>query len=65
MKKLKLDIKNLANRLDITTKGMFKSNLAGNYQTAFRGQGLEFYGFRKYSQADDASRIDWKASSYS
>ena len=63
MKKLKLDIKNLANRLDITTKGMFKSNLAGNYQTAFRGQGLEFYGFRKYSQADDASRIDWKASS--
>ena|SRR3989344_1949116 len=63
MKKLKLDIKNLANRLDITTKGMFKSTLAGNYQTAFRGQGLEFYGFRKYSQADDASRIDWKASS--
>lgn len=63
MNKLKLDIQNLANRLDISTKKMFRSNLAGNYQTAFKGSGLEFYGFRKYSPEDDASRIDWKASS--
>ncbi|MBS3151520.1 DUF58 domain-containing protein [Candidatus Woesearchaeota archaeon] len=62
MKKLKLDIKDLANRLDISTRKMFRSNLSGNYQTAFRGTGLEFYGFRKYSVSDDASRIDWKAS---
>ncbi len=62
MKKLKLDIKGLANRLDISTKKMFRSNLSGNYQTAFRGTGLEFYGFRKYTTSDDASRIDWKAS---
>ncbi len=62
MKELKLDIKNLANRLDISTKKMFRSNLAGNYQTAFRGSGLEFYGFRKYTPDDDASKIDWKAS---
>ena len=62
MKKLKLDIKDLANRLDISTRKMFRSNLSGNYQTAFRGTGLEFYGFRKYSVSDDASRIDCKAS---
>jgi len=63
MKKLKLDIKDLANRLDLTTKKMLKSNLSGNYQTAFRGTGLEFYGFRKYSPTDDAGKIDWRASS--
>ncbi len=62
MKKLKLDIKDLANRLDITTRKMLRSNLSGNYQTAFRGNGLEFYGFRRYSNTDDASKIDWKAS---
>ena len=62
MKKLKLDIKDLANRLDISTRKMFRSNLRGDYQTAFRGSGLEFYGFRKYTTGDDSSRIDWKAS---
>lgn len=62
MNKLKLDIKDLANRLDVSTRKMFRSNLSGNYQTAFKGSGLEFYGFRKYSTSDDASRIDWKAS---
>ncbi|MEK6848496.1 MAG: DUF58 domain-containing protein, partial [Nanoarchaeota archaeon] len=63
MKKLKLDIKNLSNRLDLSTRKMIRSNLSGNYQTAFRGTGLEFYGFRKYTTSDDASKIDWKASS--
>ncbi|MBI2508075.1 DUF58 domain-containing protein [Candidatus Woesearchaeota archaeon] len=63
MKKLKLDIKDLANRLDLSTRKMFMSNLSGNYQTAFKGSGLEFYGFRKYDTSDDASKIDWKASS--
>src|SRR3989344_6636939 len=65
MEKLKLDIKDLANRLDINTKKAFKSSLAGNYQSAFKGQGLEFYGFRKYDQGDDASDIDWKSSARS
>ncbi|MBI2105325.1 DUF58 domain-containing protein [Candidatus Woesearchaeota archaeon] len=62
MKKLKLDIKDLANRLDITTKKYFNSNLAGNYKTAYKGAGLEFYGYRKYTTNDDVSKIDWKAS---
>jgi uncharacterized protein (DUF58 family) len=64
-RKLKLDIKDLANRLDITTKKLFKSTLAGNFMTAYRGTGLEFYGFRKYTMSDDASKIDWKASARS
>ena len=65
MEKLKLNIKDLANRLDINTKKLFKSSLSGNYQTAFKGEGLEFYGFRKYDASDDASDIDWKASARS
>jgi uncharacterized protein (DUF58 family) len=62
MRKLKLDIKDLANRLDISTKKLFTSTLSGSYKTAFRGEGLEFHGFRKYTLADDSSKIDWKAS---
>ena len=62
MKKLKLDVKDLANRLDVSTKKLFKSTLVGNYQTAYKGEGLEFVGFRKYTPGDDANKIDWKAS---
>src|SRR6056297_1611562 len=33
------------------------------YKLIFRGKGLEFDGYRNYSQGDDdASMIDWKAS---
>jgi len=32
------------------------------YKIIFRGKGLEFDGYRKYSPDDDASDIDWKAS---
>jgi len=35
------------------------------YQTLVRGRGLEFESFREYSPQDDASLIDWKASSKS
>jgi uncharacterized protein (DUF58 family) len=36
--------------------------LEGNWNTVFKGQGLEFAGFRAYSFSDDASKIDWGAS---
>ncbi len=32
------------------------------YRLIFRGKGLEFEGFRKYTPDDDSSNIDWKAS---
>lgn len=32
------------------------------YKTLFRGKGLDFDGYRTYSQDDDARTIDWKAS---
>lgn len=60
--KLKLDIKSLVKKLDITTKTMANKNLMGNYKTSFKGTGLEFEDFRKYTPEDDASLIDWKVS---
>ena len=36
--------------------------LEGNWNTIFKGQGLEFAGYRAYTFSDDASRIDWAAS---
>ncbi len=35
------------------------------YKVIFRGKGLEFDGYRNYSPDDDASNIDWKASTRS
>lgn len=32
------------------------------YRSVFRGKGLEFDGYRKFDESDDASMIDWKAS---
>jgi uncharacterized protein (DUF58 family) len=36
--------------------------LEGNWNTIFKGQGMEFSGYRPYSFGDDASKIDWSAS---
>lgn len=36
--------------------------LEGNWSTVFKGQGLEFAGYRAYTYGDDASKIDWGAS---
>jgi uncharacterized protein (DUF58 family) len=44
-------------RIDILNKV-----LEGNWNTIFKGQGLEFAGYRSYTFGDDASKIDWGAS---
>lgn len=61
-KKLKLDISKLTKELDIVTKQLTAISMIGAYQSVFRGVGLEFDSFRKYTQGDDAKFIDWKAS---
>ena len=52
LKKVKLKA-----RIDILNKV-----LEGNWNTIFKGQGLEFAGYRSYTYGDDASKIDWGAS---
>lgn len=59
---LKLKVKPLK-QLDIFVKGKATGGLVGKYKSAFKGKGLEFEGYRKYTAADDSTLIDWKASS--
>lgn len=61
---LKLDIDTHARirKLDITTQRIVSTSFMGNYASAFKGRGIVFESFREYSPADDASYIDWKAS---
>jgi uncharacterized protein (DUF58 family) len=63
MAKLKINLDFSLKRLDLVTKGLVTTKFLGSYASAFKGQGLEFADYRKYSSGqDDASRIDWKAS---
>lgn len=44
-------------------RDVLSRTLTGNWLSVFKGQGMEFSGYREYQSAsDDASRIDWKAS---
>ena len=63
MYELKLNFKPLMKKLEVVSKKeIFGGMFSGSYTSKFKGKGLEFYGFREYTPADDASRIDWKAS---
>jgi uncharacterized protein (DUF58 family) len=44
-------------RMDVLNRA-----LEGNWNTMFKGQGLEFAGYRAYTFGDDAGKIDWGAS---
>jgi uncharacterized protein (DUF58 family) len=63
VKELNLDLSpkirdiRLKARIDVLNKV-----LEGNWNTVFKGQGLEFAGYRQYAYGDDASKIDWSAS---
>lgn len=46
-------------RLEIRARQAMESGLAGQYQSAFRGRGLEFEEVREYRRGDDIRTIDW------
>jgi len=62
MAELKIDTKFSLKRLDLVVKGLVNTQFLGNYKSIFKGTGLEFANYRKYTVNDDASLIDWKAS---
>lgn len=63
MAKLKIGSGFSLKRLDLVVKGLVNTSFMGNYKSVFKGTGLEFADYRRYSPgSDDASRIDWKAS---
>ncbi|MFA5929265.1 MAG: DUF58 domain-containing protein [Candidatus Micrarchaeia archaeon] len=62
MMKLDIDPKPRIENLELTTHRLVTSNFMGDYQSVFRGRGVIFESYREYSNSDDASEIDWKAS---
>lgn len=46
-------------QIEIRTRGLVASSLAGGYQAAFRGRGLDFDRVREYVPGDEIRTIDW------
>ena len=46
-------------RLQILTEHLVSDTVAGNYNSAFRGSGMEFDKVREYQVGDDIRNIDW------
>ena len=46
-------------RIEITTKRLVTDVFAGQYQSVFKGRGIEFDEVREYQPGDDVRSIDW------
>lgn len=53
------DILKKIRKLEIRTKGLVNNIFGGEYQSAFKGQGMEFSEVRAYTYGDDIRQIDW------
>ncbi|WNJ16548.1 DUF58 domain-containing protein [Pontibacter sp. G13] len=53
------DIIKKVRRLEIKIRKMVDNTFAGEYHSAFKGQGLEFDEVRPYQYGDDIRTIDW------
>lgn len=53
------DILKKVRKIEIRTKGKVNSLFGGEYQSAFKGRGMEFSEVRKYNYGDDIRQIDW------
>jgi len=46
-------------RIQITTSRLVSDVFGGQYQSVFKGRGMEFYEVREYSPGDEIRAIDW------
>lgn len=46
-------------RIELVTRGLVRESLGGQYQSRFKGQGIEFDDFREYQVGDDVRSLDW------
>lgn len=53
------DVDRHLHRLQISTRQAVNDLLAGEYQSVFRGRGVEFDEVREYQPGDDVRSIDW------
>lgn len=49
-------------KLEIVTRRLVNQQLAGQYQSVFKGRGMDFDEVRLYQPGDDIRRIDWNVS---
>ncbi|KEQ55984.1 Protein of unknown function DUF58 [Marine Group I thaumarchaeote SCGC RSA3] len=47
-------------KLEFSTRHLVDGLLSGNYNSVFKGQGIEFSEIRDYRAGDDTRAIDWK-----
>ena len=63
LRKIDAELMPKIRKLDIFARqSALNRYIEGNWTTTFKGQGVEFSGYRGYTYGDDASMIDWKAS---
>lgn len=53
------DIRKKIRRIEITTGRLVDQVFAGQYESLFKGRGIEFSEFREYFPGDDVRNIDW------
>jgi len=56
------DILRQVKAITLRARGMVNALLAGEYRSAFKGQGMEFAEVRAYEPGDDFRAIDWNVS---
>jgi uncharacterized protein (DUF58 family) len=52
-------------KIEILTKGKVNNTFGGQYQSAFKGRGMEFTEVRAYTYGDDIRQIDWNVTARS
>lgn len=60
-----MDIKSFikkANQIEIKVRSAINSKMHGNFNSIFKGSGLEFKDLRQYQYGDDIRHIDWNTS---
>jgi uncharacterized protein (DUF58 family) len=48
--------------IELRTRGLVNTVFSGEYQSVFKGQGMEFAEVREYAPGDDYRTIDWNVS---
>jgi uncharacterized protein (DUF58 family) len=53
------EVLRLVRSLELRTRGLVNARYAGEYQSVFKGQGMEFAEVREYQPGDEVRSIDW------
>ena len=56
------EIASAVRRLEIIARRAVNDQLAGQYQSVFKGRGMDFVDVREYQPGDDIRVIDWNVS---